>query len=189
MCIRDSNGTLHIGATRGDGSQGENVTQNIKTISNIPHEIKDSDVPDILEIRGEIYMKKSDFFELNERMQKEGKQTYVDPRNRASGSLRHLDVNVTKSRKLNFFDYTCCEITSNSAASHYDMMGIFKKERYLQAFCNKESGSNLTQNNLKNVSVNASATRNDEGYIYLVYEFLNIDECISEYKESSTDNI
>ena len=104
---------MHIGATRGDGSQGENVTQNIKTISNIPHEIKDSDVPDILEIRGEIYMKKSDFFELNERMQKEGKQTYVNPRNTASGSLRHLDVNVTKSRKLYFFAYTMGQISSN----------------------------------------------------------------------------
>ena len=121
------NGNLHIGATRGDGSQGENVTQNIKTISNIPHEIKDSDVPDILEIRGEIYMKKSDFFELNERMQKEGKQTYVNPRNTASGSLRHLDVNVTKSRKLYFFAYTWGEISSINAASHIEMLGLFKK--------------------------------------------------------------
>ena len=73
--------------------------------------------------------------------------------------------------------------------TQYWMMGLFKKERYLQAFWNKKSGSNLPQNNLMNVSVNASATSNDEGYIYLIYEFLNIDECISEYKESSTDNI
>ena len=121
------NGNLHIGATRGDGSQGENVTQNIKTISNIPHEIKDPDVPDILEIRGEIYMKKSDFFELNERMQKQGKQTYVNPRNTASGSLRHLNVNVTKSRKLYFFAYTWGEISSNIVNSHFEMLGLFEK--------------------------------------------------------------
>ncbi|MDC3084464.1 NAD-dependent DNA ligase LigA [Gammaproteobacteria bacterium] len=120
-------GNLHIGATRGDGSQGENVTQNIKTISNIPHTIEDPNVPDILEIRGEIYMKKSDFFELNERMLKEGKQTYVNPRNTASGSLRHLDVNVTKLRKLYFFAYTWGEISSGIADSHYEMLGLFKK--------------------------------------------------------------
>ena len=120
------NGNLHIGATRGDGSQGENVTQNIKTISNIPHKIEDPNVPEILEIRGEIYMKKSDFFELNERMQKEGKQTYVNPRNTASGSLRHLDVNVTKSRKLYFFAYAWGEISCNIADSHFEVLDLFK---------------------------------------------------------------
>ena len=121
------NGNLHVGATRGDGSQGENVTQNIKTISNIPHKIEDPNAPEIIEIRGEIYMKKSDFFELNERMQKEGKQTYVNPRNTASGSLRHLDVNVTKSRKLYFFAYAWGEISTNIAGSHFEMIGLFKK--------------------------------------------------------------
>ena len=121
------NGDLHVGATRGDGNQGENVTQNIKTISNIPHKIQGLNVPEILEIRGEIYMKKTDFFELNEKMEKEGKQIYVNPRNTASGSLRHLDVNVTKSRKLYFFAYTWGEISSNIAASHFEMLGLFKK--------------------------------------------------------------
>jgi len=73
--------------------------------------------------------------------------------------------------------------------TQYWMMGLLKKERYLQAFWNKESGSNLPQNNIKNITVKATATRSDEGYISLGYEFLNIKECMSEYRESSTDNL
>ena len=73
--------------------------------------------------------------------------------------------------------------------TQYWMMGLLKKERYLTAFWSKKNGSNLPQNNIKNITVNASATSNDEGYIYIAYEFLNIKECMSEYKESQTENI
>ena len=71
----------------------------------------------------------------------------------------------------------------------YWMMGLLKEERYLTVFWNKKDGSNLPQNNIKNISVTAYATSSDKGYISLNYEFLNINECMSEYKESSTDNI
>jgi len=99
-------GVLEVGATRGDGSLGEDVTENIRAISNIPKIIDSKDVPEILEVRGEIYMNKSDFIILNEEMLQQGKQTYVNPRNTASGSLRQIDPNITRSRNLNFFAYT-----------------------------------------------------------------------------------
>ena len=73
--------------------------------------------------------------------------------------------------------------------TNYWMMGLLKKSRYLTAFWSKKNGSNLPQNNIKNISVNTIATSNDEGYISLNYEFLNIDECASENEESLTDNI
>ena len=69
------------------------------------------------------------------------------------------------------------------------MMGLLKEERYLTAFWNKKIGSNLPQNNIKNISVDTFVTSSEEGYISLNYEFLNINECMSEYEDSSTDNI
>ena len=73
--------------------------------------------------------------------------------------------------------------------NQYWMMGLLKEERYLTAFWNKKIGSNLPQNNIENISVDTFATSSEEGYISLNYEFLNINECMSEYKESSTDSI
>ena len=73
--------------------------------------------------------------------------------------------------------------------TQYWMMGLLKKERHLTAFWSKKEGSNLPQNNIKNIGVTTSATSSEKGYVYLNYEFLNINECMSEYQESSTDNI
>ena len=120
-------GVLTVGATRGDGTLGEDVTENIKTISNIPKIIESKDVPEILEVRGEIYMNKSDFINLNERMLQNGKQTYVNPRNTASGSLRQIDPNITRSRKLNFFAYTWGEISNHNFKSHFEVISKFKE--------------------------------------------------------------
>ena len=104
-------------------------------------------------------------------------------------------------REFEFFEKTLTKKYGNSEKydfvqrdsiwndTKYWMMGLLKKERYLTAFWSEKSGSNLPQNNIKIISVNASAISNDEGNIYLGYEFLNIKECMSEYKESSTDNI
>ena len=120
-------GVLEVGATRGDGSLGEDVTENIRTISNIPKIIDSRDVPEILEVRGEIYMNKSDFISLNEEMRQQGKQTYVNPRNTASGSLRQIDPNITRSRKLNFFAYTWGQISNNNFGTHFEVISKFKE--------------------------------------------------------------
>ena len=102
MSIRYENGRMVSAATRGDGTTGENVTANIRTIKEIPQTLP-AGAPAVVEIRGEVYMAKSDFLALNAQMEAEGKQSYVNPRNTAAGSLRQLDAKVTASRKLKFF--------------------------------------------------------------------------------------
>ena len=110
---RYENGKLIQAATRGDGFEGEDVTQNIKTIQDFPQQITSIDVPKILEIRGEIYMGKKDFEELNIRQEERGKKFFANPRNAAAGSLRQLDPNITSSRKLSYFAYSLGEISDD----------------------------------------------------------------------------
>ncbi|WHO80936.1 NAD-dependent DNA ligase LigA [Rhizobium leguminosarum] len=125
MSIRYENGRLVTAATRGDGTTGENVTANIRTIAEIPNELPKG-VPAVVEIRGEVYMAKSDFLALNRQMEAEGKQTYVNPRNTAAGSLRQLDAKVTASRKLKFFAYAWGEISEMPADTQFGMVQTFK---------------------------------------------------------------
>lgn len=126
ISIRYENGTLVNAATRGDGTTGENVTANVRTISEIPNELP-KDAPEIVEIRGEVYMAKPDFLALNARMEEEGKQTYVNPRNTAAGSLRQLDPTVTEKRKLKFFAYAWGEMSDMPTDTQWGMVETFKR--------------------------------------------------------------
>ena len=127
MSIRYENGILVNAATRGDGTTGENVTANIKTIREIPQRLPKG-APSVVEVRGEVYMAKSDFMALNAEMEAQGKQLYVNPRNTAAGSLRQLDAKVTESRKLRFFAYAWGEISEPNELpkTQYEMVQTFR---------------------------------------------------------------
>ena len=106
------NGQLARAATRGDGRVGEDITENVKTIKDIPHTLKGSGFPERIEIRGEVYMPLAEFAEMNAKAAAEGGRTYANPRNFASGSLRQIDVSVTASRPLRFFAYAWGEVSN-----------------------------------------------------------------------------
>ncbi|MEC8025833.1 MAG: NAD-dependent DNA ligase LigA [Myxococcota bacterium] len=101
------NGELTVGSTRGNGAVGENITPNVRTIRSIPLNLESTKrpVPKLLEVRGEVYMRKDDFLRLNERRDAQGLPTYQNPRNTAAGSLRQLDSSITAKRPLRFFAY------------------------------------------------------------------------------------
>jgi len=104
LALRYEHGALVSAATRGDGEVGENVTENAKTISNIPTHIENG--PELLEVRGEVYMRHSDFAALNARQEEKGEKLYANPRNAAAGSLRQIDAEKTRERPLAFFAYS-----------------------------------------------------------------------------------
>lgn len=123
--LRYENGVLVQAATRGDGSEGEDITANVRTIRDIPLRLY-GEAPDLLEVRGEIYMSHREFAALNARQEKEGKQIYANPRNSAAGSVRQLDPAITASRALNFFAYAWGVVSKLPAHTQWDMLQAFK---------------------------------------------------------------
>ena len=117
-------GALTRGATRGDGSEGEDVTANIRTIAGIPHRI--ADAPALIEIRGEVFMTKADFQALNATQAAAGHKLFANPRNAAAGSLRQLDAAITASRPLSLFAYAMGEASAPPAASHWGWLERLK---------------------------------------------------------------
>jgi DNA ligase (NAD+) len=137
MNLRYENGVLVQAATRGDGEVGEDVTQNMRTVNQIPLRLP-SDAPKVLEVRGEVYMRRADFEALNERQREKiaqgmkGGKTFVNPRNAAAGAVRQLDPAIAASRKLSFFAYGLGESTSPESGgpafdTHFELLQTLKK--------------------------------------------------------------
>ena len=130
MSLRYERGRLVQAATRGDGEVGEDVTHNIRTIRQIPLTLPEG-VPPVLEVRGEVYMRRADFDALNERQREQGGKTFVNPRNAAAGAVRQLDSNITAQRPLSFFAYGLGAITPPAEGgpvfrTHYEMLQTLK---------------------------------------------------------------
>ncbi len=126
MSLRYEDGELVTGATRGDGNEGEDVTANVKTLHDIPHRLKGRGVPPVCEVRGEVYMTKAAFLELNRKQAEAGKPLYVNPRNTAAGSLRQLDASITALRPLGFFAYGWGEMSEMPAETQSGMIKWFE---------------------------------------------------------------
>jgi DNA ligase (NAD+) len=122
MSLRYEDGALVTGATRGDGSEGEDVTANVKTLDDVPKRLNGRGVPKICEVRGEVYMTKAAFLELNRKQAEAGKPLYVNLRNTAAGSLRQLDPTITASRPLGFFAYAWGEMSDMPADTQSGMI-------------------------------------------------------------------
>ena len=125
--LRYVNGKLFYAATRGDGYTGEDVTNNIKTISSIPKIIKSNNIPDLMDIRGEVFMFKNDFLILNQRQVEEGKKEFSNPRNAAAGALRQLDHKITAQRNLQFFAHGFGKISGFDMPEKYsEILSFFE---------------------------------------------------------------
>src|SRR6266550_2730579 len=127
MSLRYEGGELVTAATRGDGAEGEDVTANIRTLEDVPKKLKGRNIPDICEVRGEVYMTKKAFLALNERQKAAGDTIFANPRNSAAGSLRQKDPTITASRPLGFFAYSWGEMSEMPEDTQSGMIKWFER--------------------------------------------------------------
>jgi len=124
--IRYENGVLVQGATRGDGRVGEDVTANLRTLGEIPHRLGGGGWPQVIEVRGEVYLGHEEFAALNTAAQEAGQRTYANPRNAASGSLRQIDPQITAARPLRFFAYAWGSLSDAFAQTQWQALEMFR---------------------------------------------------------------
>jgi DNA ligase (NAD+) len=127
MSLRYEGGELVTAATRGDGAEGEDVTANIRTLEDVPQKLKGRNVPDVCEVRGEVYMTKHAFLALNERQKAAGDTVFANPRNSAAGSLRQKDPGITASRPLGFFAYSWGQMSAMPEDTQTGMIHWFER--------------------------------------------------------------
>lgn len=169
FAARYENGIFVQGATRGDGTIGEDITANLKTIRQLPLVLK-GDFPNVLEVRGEVYMSKADFLTLNRNAEAQGKKTFANPRNAAAGSLRQLDPKITAERRLSLFAYTWGEVSKRLWDSQQDFF------THLQAWGFPTNPLNKLCHNLQEIEDNfrrlmeirASLPYDIDGIVYKV---------------------
>ena len=124
--LRYEKGVYVRGATRGDGEEGEDVTENLRTVIDLPAELQGDDIPDVIEVRGEVYMLLEDFRALNQEREAEGAQAFVNPRNAASGGLRQIDPALTAKRRLRLFAYAWGETSEPIGGTYGDFLTRLK---------------------------------------------------------------
>ena len=167
-------GELILGATRGDGAFGEDVTDNLRTIIDIPKSLNKNLAPDRLEVRGEVYITHDEFNDLNEKQKKDGKDIFKNPRNAAAGSLKQLDPKETSKRPLRFFAFSWGIFSDNNFNLHSDIMNYFND---LGLITNPESSTHMSVNSLAKYYNNLLDKRMDLGYDIdgIVYKLNRID--------------
>ncbi len=167
-------GELILGATRGDGAFGEDVTDNLRTIIDIPKSLNKNLAPDRLEVRGEVYITHDEFNDLNEKQKKDGKDLFKNPRNAAAGSLKQLDPKETSKRPLRFFAFSWGTFSDNNFNLHSDIMNYFND---LGLITNPDSSTHMSVNSLEKYYNNLLDKRMDLGYDIdgIVYKLNRID--------------
>jgi DNA ligase (NAD+) len=126
IALRYEKGRFVQGATRGDGTTGEDVTANLRTVRDLPDRLDDRHPPDVAEVRGEVYMGRDEFRALNQAREAEGQALFANPRNAAAGSLRQLDWRITATRRLHFFAYAWGELSQPVAKTHWESLQRLK---------------------------------------------------------------
>lgn len=164
-------GILKVASTRGDGFIGEDITANLKTVRNFPHKIYGA--PNLLEVRGEIYIDKADFAELNERQELSNNQKFANPRNAAAGSLRQLDPKITSQRPLKYFIYAVGEVSNKLADSQQLLLNKLKELGFIVNDISKFAN---TENDLISFYEQLKANREElpyeiDGVVYKLNDF------------------